>query len=177
MRGICYAEVMSIDSEILNEFVQESKSLIEESLDILSDIESDPGQTKRLENYGNNVDRIMGGAKNLAIMVDEKHPLHFISDYCALCKAVGYKASQIRNNPQFYFVCVALLLDATETLQDMLGHLDKADHTFKNFLTETFLERLKWVSEQFGKEYRESVGEKSLGQNEIDDLLKKLGLG
>lgn len=168
---------MSIDSEILNEFVQESKSLIDESLEILSEVETDPAQSQRLENYGNNVDRIMGGAKNLALMVEAKHPLHFISDYCALCKAVGYKASQIKNNPQFYFVCVALLLDATESLQDMVEHLDKDNHSFKNFLTETFLERLKWVSEQFGKEYRETVGEKSLGQNEIDDLLKKLGLG
>lgn len=169
---------MSIDSEILNEFVLESKSLIDESLEILSEIESDPKQTKRLENYGNNVDRIMGGAKNLALMVDAKHPLHFISDYCALCKAVGYKASQIKNNPQFYFVCVALLLDATETLQEMIEHLNKLDHhSFKNYLSETFLERLKWVSEQFGKEYRETVGEKSLDQNDIDNLLKKLGLG
>ena len=168
---------MSLDTEILNEFIEESKSLIEESLEILSDVESDPKQGKKLENYGNNVDRIMGGAKNLALMVDAKHPLHFISDYCALCKAVGYKASQIHNNPQFYFVCVALLLDATETLLEMVINLDKQNHSFKTYLTETFLERLKWVSEQFGKDYRETVGDKSLGQNEIDDLLKKLGLG
>ena len=168
---------MSLDIEILNEFVQESKSLIDESLEILSEIESDPNQVKKLESFGNNVDRIMGGAKNLALLVDKTHPLHFISDYCALCKAVGYKASQIKNNPQFYFVCVALLLDATETLQAMINNLKFTEASAKNFLTETFLERLRWVSDQFGKDFRETVGEKSLGQNDIDELLKKLGIG
>ena len=92
-------------------------------------------------------------------------------------KLMANKAAQIHNNPQFYFVCVALLLDATETLQEMVTHLDKQNSSFKNYLSETFLERLKWVSDQFGKDYRETVGDKSLDQNEINDLLKKLGLG
>lgn len=168
---------MTLDSEILNDFISESKSLIEISLETLIEIEEDPSLRKKLAEYGNSIDRIMGGARNLAIMADGNHPLNFVADYAALCKAVGYKASQLDNNPQFYFVCVALLLDATETMLEMLNNLHDETHSFKNFISETFLERLKWVSEQFGKDYRETVGDKGLAQNEIDDLLKKLGLG
>lgn len=169
--------LMMLDESILKDFIDESKSLILQSLEILEEVEQDPSQIKKLEVFGNNVDRIMGGAKNLAIMVEPDHPLYFISDYCALCKAVGYKSAQIKNNDGFLTICVALLLDATETLNDMVTKISQTDIKFKNLLTQTFLDRLNWVSSQFGKEVRETVGAKSLEQSEIDDLLKKLGLG
>lgn len=168
---------MSLDNEILKEFIVESKSLIEQSLEILESADGSPAKAKTLETFGNNVDRIMGGAKNLAMLVDVNHPLYFISDYCAVCKAVGYKGSQIKNNPDFYNICVALLLDATETLVEMIDHVSDENKNPRNLLTQTFLDRLQWVSNQFSKDIRETVGEKSLGQNDIDELLKKLGIG
>jgi hypothetical protein len=167
---------MTIDDSILKEFVLESKSLISESLEILEEVESDISKVKRLEVYGNNVDRIMGGAKNLAIMAEKDHPLHFIGDYCALCKAVGYKSAQIMSNEDFLMICVALLLDATEMLKEMIEKLatSKVERTKLN---QTFLDRLQWVSSQFGKDVRETVGKQGLAQDDIDDLLKKLGIG
>ncbi len=93
---------MSIDKEIVEDFVSESKSLIEELVDLLESIEGDFSQVKKLADYGNNVDRIMGGAKSLALMADADHALHMIADYSDLCKAVGYKASQIKDNEQFF---------------------------------------------------------------------------
>ncbi len=172
---------MILDESILKEFVQESKSLIMESLEILEEVESDPSQVKKLEVYGNSVDRIMGGAKNLALMAEAGHPIHFIGDYCALCKAVGYKSSQIVNNPDFLMICVALMLDATEMLNEMVEKLISTEKMEATTLSKTFLDRLQWVSNQFGKDIRETVGakasgEKSFGQSEIDELLKKLGI-
>lgn len=172
---------MSLDDSILKEFIQESKSLISQSLEILEEVEDDVTKIKRLEVYGNNVDRIMGGAKNLAMMVDGKHPLHFIGDYCALCKAVGYKSSQIKGNPDFVMICVALLLDATETLEAMINKVTASANSEKTLLSQTFLDRLSWVSSQFGKDIRETVGAVSSGKTaeeaDINDLLKKLGIG
>jgi chemotaxis regulatin CheY-phosphate phosphatase CheZ len=162
--------------------VLDSKNLIKQMLDILEDIEGDFAQVKRLGDYGNLVDRIMGGAKNIAILADEKHASNLISDYAALCKAVGYKASQIKDNEQFYDICVALLMDATETLNNIVDCVDFDVETVKKTVPITFIERIRWVSSQFSKEYRESVGsggkveeEKQLSQTEIDDLMKKLG--
>lgn len=171
---------MSIDKEIVEDFVNESKSLIDELIDLLESIEGDFSQVRKLADYGNNVDRIMGGAKSLALMVPPDHALHMISDYAALCKAVGYKASQITDNEQFFDVCVALLLDATETLSELLNNIHKEGELLKESIPEAFIERLRWVSNQFNESFSMSVGTGNaahkMKQSEIDDLLKKLGL-
>lgn len=171
---------MSIDKEIVEDFVNESKSLIEELIDLLESIEGDFSQVQKLADYGNNVDRIMGGAKSLAMMAPPDHAIHMISDYAALCKAVGYKASQITDNEQFYDVCVALLLDATETLSALLSNIHQDGKLLKETIPQAFIERLRWVSNQFSEAYSMSVGTgtapQKLKQSEIDDLLKKLGL-
>lgn len=172
---------MSIDKEIVEDFVSESKILIEEMTDLLESIEGDFSQVSKLAEYGNAVDRVMGGAKNLALLVSEDHALHMISDYTALCKAVGYKASQIKNNEQFFDICVALLLDATETLDELLDNIYQETKDLRETIPGAFIERLRWVSNQFSGEYAASVGagapaEQRLHQSDIDDLLKKLGL-
>lgn len=173
---------MSIDKEIVEDFVSESKTLIEELIELLENIEGDPTQVKKLADYGNNVDRIMGGAKSLALMAPPDHALHMISDYSALCKAVGYKASQLKNNESFYNTCVAILLDATETLETLLERIHTPSATLKETIPQAFIDRLRWVSNQFSAEFRESVdstgtvNDGKLAQTEIDDLLKKLGL-
>lgn len=168
-----------IDKEIVEDFVNESKTLIESMIDLLEGIEGDFSQVQKLADYGNSVDRIMGGAKNLSLMAPKDHALHMISDYAALCKAVGYKASQIKNNEQFYDVCVALLLDASETLDSLLERIHEDENVLKETIPQAFIERLRWVSHQFNESYSMSVGAgtpQKLKQSEIDDLLKKLGL-
>ncbi len=177
---------MSIDKEIVEDFVVESKGIIDSLLELLEGLEGDFSQVKRLSEYGNGVDRIMGGAKSLSMLSTEAdHPLHMISDYAALCKAVGYKASQIKDNEQFYDICVALLLDATETLSTLINNIDRDGQVLRQTIPQAFIERLRWVSNQFSADYAMSVGserapsqqeEKKLGQVDIDELLKKLGL-
>ncbi len=174
---------MEANNEILKDFQQESNQLIVQLLQILEECEDDFSQVKRLEDYGQTVDRIMGAAKSIAITVSEKdHFIHKVGDYTALCKAVGYKASQIKGNEQFYNVSVALLLDATEMLSVMIENiLDSKKVDFKSQFSATFLDRLRWVSAQFGAEYKASVDihknkPQKLSQNDIDELLKKLGL-
>jgi hypothetical protein len=170
------------DNEILKEFQAESKVLIGQMTSILESCEGHFDQVKRLEDYGLNVDRIMGAAKSLGLAVEDPgHLIHKVADYSAICKAVGYKASQIKGNEQFYDICVALLLDGTEVLQEMVEALNDSKFEIKELFSTTFLERLRWVSTQFGAEYRGSVdvhkqSRTRLNQVEIDDLLKKLGL-
>jgi hypothetical protein len=171
----------NIDEDIVKDFVIESKEIVQGLVVLLEGIEGDFSQVSKLEEYGQRVDRIMGGAKSLALLVPANHPLHMVADYSALCKVVGYKASQIQNNPQFFDVCVALLLDATETLSEWIEGLGgDTSQDLKNSFTSTFLERLRWVSNQFSAEVRGSVDAgkpKKMVQNEIDELLRKLGVG
>lgn len=170
------------DIEILEDFLNESKTLIEKMMVILEKCEGAPEQAEGLAEYGQIVDRIMGAAKSFGLQITKPgHLIHKISDYSAICKVVGYKASQIKNNPQFYDVAVALLLDGTEVLQQMIQGLLTGKNDISGLFTQTFLDRLKWVSSQFGADYRSSVdinkGQKEkLNQGDIDDLIKKLGL-
>jgi hypothetical protein len=174
-----------IDTEILKEFQAESKHLLVKMTEILEKCEGDFSQVESLEEYGQNVDRIMGGAQSLAVDAGPNHLLHKIGDYASICKAVGYKSSQIRGNEPFYNICVALLLDGNEVMQAMLNALDvDGDKEIKNLIPGPFLERLKWVSTEFGNNVRSSVktggvfhkDKPRLSQVDIDSLLKKLGL-
>ena len=164
-----------IDPELLEGFLEESRKLTQNLLQILEDLEGSPEKVSDLANYGNQVDRVMGGAKSLAIMVPVTHALHMISDYAELCKIVGYKGSQIRNNEQFFNIVVALLLDATETLVLLLDRIHEPTEALRKTFSDTFVERLKWVSHQFGDGYAQTVQSQKLGQDEIDKLMSKLG--
>jgi enamine deaminase RidA (YjgF/YER057c/UK114 family) len=176
-----------VDNEILEDFKKESKNLLKEMDEILEKIEDRFDLVLDLEVYGQTVDRMMGGAKSIAANFPEEFPsehfIHQFGDYAALCKAVAYKASQIQANEQFYNVCIALLQDATDTLGKMLITLDKDTALpISKILSKTFLDRLKWVSNQFGTEIRGTVSSatsdraKKMSQDEIDNLLKKLGI-
>lgn len=167
-----------IDPELLNGFLHEARQLTKQLLDILDELEDSPERVGDLANYGNLVDRVMGGAKSLAIMVPDTHALHVISDYSELCKIVGYKGSQILNNDRFFNIVVALLLDATETLSLLLERVDQPVSMLRQSFSDTFIERLKWVSHQFGDGFSQTVQSKDnqkMTQNEIDKLMSKLG--
>ena len=167
-----------IDNEIVKEFVSESKNLIKQLLEMLENIEGDFSRVAQLAKYGNLADRIMGGAKSLALTAPEYHALNVISDYASLCKAVGYKASQITKNQQLFDICVALLLDGTETLNLLVDKLELSAVEIKKIIPTAFIERLRWVSGQFSADYSESVGPQkaAMSQSEIDKLMTKLGL-
>jgi hypothetical protein len=172
-----------LQDDILKEFREESKTLLKELVEILDGVEDHFDLVSDLENYGQTVDRIMGGAKSLALSFPPDHFIHQIGDYSALCKAVSYKASQIENNENFFNVCVALLMDATEVLETMILNLGSGKPlAISQMFNHTFLDRLRWISSQFAQDVRSSVGvsredtTKKLSQNEIDDLMKKLGL-
>jgi chemotaxis protein histidine kinase CheA len=178
---------MAVDKEILEDFQGESKGLVEEMMGLLEEADGEPSQYPKLEHYGQIVDRIMGGAKSLATNFASDFPpghlIHQMGDYAALCKAVGYKASQVHDNEQFFNVSVAFLLDATDMLHQMVDLLtSEQSHSVSTLLNKTFLDRLKWINAQFKGDLRATVASKQdapkkMSQTDIDDLLKKLGIG
>lgn len=169
--------------QLLKEFKLESEELIKELLGILDDVEGRFDQRLELDGYGQKVDRIMGGSKSLAMSVDKKDRLEYIGRYAELCKLVGYKASQIENNEHFYNIVIGFLMDATEMLEEMVITLNTPqEKDLKELVSETFLERLRFINQQFDENTRgtlsieEGDGRNTVDQNEIDDLLKALGI-
>lgn len=168
---------IGIDKAIIDDFKSESLSLIEECIELLETAENNPSEVEKLSDFANRIDRVMGGAKSLALMAPKDHPLNLIGDYCAICKSVGYQGAQVQGNDELYNVIVALLLDAVEMTQTIFEKLDSTSTELKKLFTTTFLERLKWISFQFDElEKKRSGGKDRMEQNEIDALLKKLGL-
>ncbi len=165
-----------LDESILKDFTEESLILVDQCIDLLETIENDPSEVEKLKDFANRIDRVMGGAKSLALIAPPEHALNLIGDYCAICKSVGYQGAQIQNNDQFYNVVVALLLDAVEMTKVLFNRLDSSVTELKKIFSITFLERLKWISLQYDEIEKRRHDGKKMGQNEIDDLLKKLGL-
>lgn len=172
----------TLDIEILRDFVKESKTLIKGLVAKLEEIDGFPEHAKSLADYGNLVDRIMGGAKSLALLVEGDHALHILSDYTSICKAVSYKGSQIRGNDQFFNVVHAFLFDATEILEILIDKMESPVAALRKDIPTNFIERLKWLSHQFDEAYSASVDSQpkedapQLSQNEIDELMRKLGI-
>lgn len=175
----------SAHAQILKDFILETKTLIAQMQEILDEAALDIGQAHRLQNFAQMMDRIMGGARILALdFIDQTHPIHKIADYTGICKGVGYKTAQLKLNLKFYQICVALLADATEVLQNLINEVEKQTPNLdlKTLMSSTFIDRLRWVSSKFSSEIDEtsvvSVASKSqqMTQDEIDKLISKLGL-
>lgn len=160
--------------DILVEFSAESKSLLEQMTKSLESVEEDASRLSDLEQFGQLVDRIMGGAKSIALAYPPEHNIHLIAKFCELCKAIGYKGSQTQNNPQLVQVVTALLLDATETLNDIVSDLSETQMQVEDVMTKTFLDRLNWVMHHFDPNLRGSVAINSPA--DIDKMLKSLGM-
>ena len=168
--------------QILKDFQTESKKLILEMIQILEDCEADVHEAKKLEDFAQRSDRMMGTAKTL-IMATPSPKLNRFADFASLCKAVGYQTAQLREEQEFYVICVALLFDATEFLGQINEQLLVDDFSLDSARSRAFLDRLNWISSQFKASVRQSVGVSSeskkdskLNQDDIDDLIAKLGL-
>ncbi len=166
--------------EIIKEFKSESHELVQHMLAILEEAEEDFTKVQSLDTYGQLVDRIMGGAKTIAISDPQLTTMEAIGKYSELCKAIGYKGSQITDNEQLYNVTVGVLLDGTEVLDEMINSLrGGSEKSVDDFMTGHFLERLTWLANQFGDEYRASVdiekkdtNQTMIGsQSEVDALI------
>lgn len=169
--------------DILVDFKSEADTLIQKLLAILTDVELDNRRHKALEDYGQIVDRIMGGAKSLALLRPEYEELRSVAAYAELCKAIGYRGSQIASNNEFTLIVVAFLQDATEMLEKMVSHLGtEADFNLEEELRDRLYDRLQWIAGKFDESYRSSVAiiknppQASTAKKEIDTLLAQIGL-
>jgi hypothetical protein len=169
-----------VDKEIIKDFVNESKNIVKECLILLESIEGHYEKSALLEKYGNSLDRIMGGARTIALDVSKDHVLYMISDYAALCKNVSYKAAQIKVNEPFFNVCVALLIDASEMLSLILDKTDLSTEEIKKSIPDEFIGRLRWVLNQFNNQVRSTVnlkdpaGKVKNSKNDLEELLNKI---
>ncbi len=168
---------MALEPKVLQEFTSESEKIIISMLSILNKIRGDASLAGQLEDFGNQVDRIMGAAQSLALAMSEDHALDIISDYSSICKTTAYRAAKVGDHAAFFNICVALLTDGTKTLQFLIKNIHLPFETLKKSFDSTMIERFRWVSEQAQKDPKSLGGldDGKMSQVDVDELIKKIG--
>jgi hypothetical protein len=129
--------------------------------------------SKKLEEFGQVIDRVMGAAKSVDA---EKTGM-----YCELGKTISYKASQSMDKALLDIV-VAVLWDTVEILQIMNKNIEtNKEEKVSGINLDAFGTRLRWLADKFKDIQRSSVaisteGKQLESQKSIDDLLADLGL-
>jgi chemotaxis protein histidine kinase CheA len=146
-------------NEIIQEFCQETNSIIDELVPILETLEADPGNFKSLEVFGQKVDRIMGAAKSL-----ELNKMGIVTEFC---KTISYKTAQSKNL-DLIKVVVAFLFDAVEIIKEMIASLEKGETEEINpVFLKTVISRLEFISSKLVSIQRSSV---AIDDKELLDL-------
>lgn len=157
--------------EIVDDFITEADEIYNKIECILEDYEDSPC-SKKLEEFGQTIDRVMGAAKSIEA--------HKTGMYCELGKTISYKASQ-SSDKNLLDIAVAILFDTIDILKSMNKNLliekvEKVD----GINLDTFTTRLNWLSDKFKDIKRSSVAVADIdivqNNKSIDDLLKDLGL-
>lgn len=155
------------DPEIRNDFCDESEELLEQMQELLEEYEDEPEELKKLETFGQMIDRMMGTAKSMGLTT--------VGTYCELGKVIGYKSSQ-SDNLSLNALAAGVLLDTVEFLQAMIADVRAGDLNPKAKDADRFVGRLKILSEKFKHIKRASV--EIEGQNDkevsLEDIIAAL---
>lgn len=155
------------DPEIRKDFCDESEQLLVQMEEVLEDYEDNPKDLKKLATFGQLIDRMMGAAKNL--------DLDTFGRYCELGKTIGYKASQ-SNNIALNTLAAGILIDTIDFLHQMIASIRSGANNPSVQDVDTFIGRLKILSEKFKHITRSSVDVEDKGNeaNVLDDIIASL---
>lgn len=137
-----------IDSEILQGFCDETRTLLEQLTKITDEFE-ETNDLNLLENFGQIIDRVMGAAYTL--------DLQEIGRFCELGKKIGYKASQTTDK-KLIELAGPILADTTEILQAMVSGLINKELVPSQEALNAFRDRLRWFLEKFQDIERATTG-------------------
>ena len=152
--------------EVILYFCNESDRIYNEIEEILEDYEDEP-DTKKLEVFGQTIDRVMGAAKSIEAYQSGL--------YCELGKTISYKASQCEDT-NLLDIVVAVLFDTADILKSMNKNIIiEREEKVDGVNLEAFASRLHWLADKFKDIKRSSVAvdtnaSSDMDQKSIDDL-------
>lgn len=189
---------MIIDKEIIDNFKQETNELLVGLNDIIEELEDtleEPDHEfpeKLLENFSQQIDRIMGAAATIAMMEPDHPAMTPITKLSELCKKMGYNAIAAKQSNAVNLFA-AFWADVVEILSKIVNSFEEEDKVRQIVEKETpFLQkRLEWLYAKIPKlvydkdkaeepateqkaETKKAPEKKKQSQTEIDDFLKSL---
>ena len=182
---------MDIDKEIIDDFKEETNTLLEGLNDILEELEETEEEFPEhlLENFSQQIDRIMGTASTISMMAPEHPAMDTISKLTELCKKMGYNAVAAKKS-NVVVLFTAFWADVVEVLEKLVNNFENEEKVKQIVEKETIFlkKRLEWLYNKipklvYDKDKQDDTqagsagGEKKEGnqsQAEIDDFLKSL---
>ncbi len=162
-----------MDNSILDEFKTESKQILSELKDIVEMMEDDTTSqgNDHIVQFAQRIDRIMGASQTIAMLFPFNSGLKEIGKIASLCKAMGYKVSQI-DAPELVPLFGAFWADAIEALSEILENLENASEIDRivQGLVPLVRKRLEWLSSKI----KAAAPTEPNDSQELNDLLNTL---
>lgn len=133
--------------EVIEAFIEESQGIIDSLEEPLSGLENGEGTPDDFANVALKIDGIMGCAKTLGLggMQEVGPAMQVISNLSEGCKALGYRASQVKE-PEVGTIIAGFLAEAIEMLSNALRDLRKGYISIDTAHANRIRERLIWIS-------------------------------
>ena len=168
-----------MDAEILEGFREEANQILKELAPVVEALEEAASvfPADRLTEFAQKIDRIMGAAKTLGMLNPDHQGLKRIGLITEICKALGYKASEIKRSEvlPLFAAFWADTLDVVSELIDVLEDEVKSAAIADRFSL-VLQKRLKWLSEKLAAFESTATAAKGSEQIDVDALLKELGV-
>ncbi len=149
--------------EIIAEFTQDCDQIILDLEDTLEYLEDHTHDFKKLEEFGQKVDRIMGAAKSL--------DFHIMGEISEFCKSICYKAGHAKNETISNIV-IAFLFDAVEGLKIITKALkETGNEELPEVNKKTIMGRLHFISDRLKEIRKSSV---AIDEADLIDLAESL---
>ena len=133
--------------QLIEGFVEESQEILASIEDPLADLESGVGNPDDFVKVAQRIDGIMGCAKTLGLgtMKQIAPALQVISNLSEGCKALGYRASQIKQT-EVSKIVAGFIAEAVEMLDAALADLKKGYVSIDTGHATVIKERLVWIA-------------------------------
>lgn len=184
---------MFIDKEIIDGFKEETNTLLEGLNDIIEELEDTDEEfpVHLLENFSQQIDRIMGTASTINMMAPDHPAMQPISRLTELCKKMGYNAVAAKKK-QAVPLFAAFWADVVEVLSKLVNKFEDEDKIRAIVAKEipVLQKRLEWLyskipklvydkdasseTEDFVKSAEKSKENEQQSQAQVGDFLKSL---
>jgi hypothetical protein len=158
-----------LDKEMADAFKLESIAIVAELKGIIDTLNSPQAAfpSQILQEFSQKIDRIMGAAKVLSLEEPSHLGLKRMGALAELCKALGYKASEQKQN-KLVPIFAAFFEDAVSVTEDLLNalHDEKKSTEISQKFTPVLIKRLEWLKGKLMATPSQTT------QAEIDALIK-----
>ncbi len=123
--------------------------------------------------FSQRIDRIMGASKTIALLFPLNTGLKEIGKITALCKAMGYKATEV-DSPLLVPIFCGFWADAVEVLVEVIDNIEnatKVERIIAGFVP-VVRKRLEWLASKLEVVTSKEVANTKELNNMINDLFK-----